>query len=82
MLSGINQAISDISESLPFFDLWPFRYATSYDLKPGCTPVRRTDPRFFQCYEAVGDFPEVDLSFKLIYTRLITAFGSSASGIL
>ncbi len=82
VLSGINQAISDISESLPFFDLWPFRYATSYDLKPGCTPVRRTDPRFFQCYVAVGDFPEVDLSFKLIYTRLITAFGSSASGIL
>ncbi|HEV7778900.1 MAG TPA: phospholipase D family protein [Luteibacter sp.] len=82
VLSGINQAISDISESLPFFDLWPFRYATSYDLKPGCIPVRRTDPRFFQCYEAVGDFPEVDLSFKLIYTRLITAFGSSVSGIL
>jgi hypothetical protein len=30
----------------------------------------------------VGDFPDVALSPKLIYTRLITAFGSSASGIL
>ena len=29
-----------------------------------------------------GDFPDVALSFKLIYTRLITAFGSGASGIL
>jgi phosphatidylserine/phosphatidylglycerophosphate/cardiolipin synthase-like enzyme len=82
VLSSVNEFIGDVSERLPFFDLWPFRYATSYDLKPGCTPVRWKDPRFFECYEPVGDFPEVDVSLKVIYTRMITAFGSSASGIL
>ena len=82
VLSSVNEFIGDVSERLPFFDLWPFRYATSYDLKPGCIPMRWTDPKFFECYEAVGDFPEVDVSLKLIYTRMITAFGSTASGIL
>lgn len=82
VLSSINEFIGDVSERLPFFDLWPFRYATSYDLKPGCVPMRWKDPRFFECYEPVGDFPEVDVSLKLIYTRMITAFGSSAAGIL
>jgi phosphatidylserine/phosphatidylglycerophosphate/cardiolipin synthase-like enzyme len=82
VLSSVNEFIGDVSERLPFFDLWPFRYATSYDLKPGCIPMRWTDPKFFECYEPVGDFPEVDVSLKLIYTRMITAFGSSAAGIL
>ncbi|HEY4294810.1 phospholipase D family protein [Luteibacter sp.] len=82
VLSSINEFIGDVSERLPFFDLWPFRYATSYELKPGCIPMRWTDPRFFECYEPVGDFPEVNVSLKLIYTRMITAFGSSAAGIL
>ncbi len=82
VLSSVNEFIGDVSERLPFFDLWPFRYATSYQLKPGCIPMRWKDPRFFDCYEAVGDFPEVDVSLKLIYTRMITAFGSSAAGIL
>ncbi|MET0616285.1 MAG: phospholipase, partial [Luteibacter sp.] len=82
VLSSVNEFIGDVSERLPFFDLWPFRYATSYELKPGCIPMRWTDPKFFECYEPVGDFPEVDVSLKLIYTRMITAFGSSAAGIL
>ncbi|SEO31086.1 PLD-like domain-containing protein [Luteibacter sp. UNC138MFCol5.1] len=82
VLSSVNEFIGDVSERLPFFDLWPFRYATSYEIKPGCIPMRWTDPKFFECYEPVGDFPEVDVSLKLIYTRMITAFGSSAAGIL
>jgi phosphatidylserine/phosphatidylglycerophosphate/cardiolipin synthase-like enzyme len=82
VLTELNQAIGDLSERLPLFDFWPYRYATSYQLKAGCTPMRPGDPNFFSCYEPVGDFPDVALSPKLIYTRLITAFGSSASGIL
>jgi hypothetical protein len=82
LLTKLNQAIGDLSERLPLFDFWPYRYATSYQLKAGCTPMRPDDPQFYSCYEPVGDFPDVALSPKLIYTRLITAFGSSASGIL
>jgi phosphatidylserine/phosphatidylglycerophosphate/cardiolipin synthase-like enzyme len=82
VLTDINQAIGTVSESLPLFDLWPFRYATSFDLKPGCPPLRASDPRFYECYRPVGDFPDVNLSPKWIITRLITAFGSSAKGVL
>ncbi len=82
VLTDVNQAIGDLSEKLPLFDFWPYRYATSYELKPGCTPMAPSDPAFFSCYDPVGDFPGVALSFKLIYTRLITAFGSAGSGIL
>jgi phosphatidylserine/phosphatidylglycerophosphate/cardiolipin synthase-like enzyme len=82
VLTDINQAIGSVSESLPLFDLWPFRYATSYDLKPGCQPLRATNPDFYACYQPVGDFPDVALSPKLIITRLITAFGVGAKGVL
>jgi len=82
ILTEINGVIGDISEHLPLFDIWPFRYATSYQLKPGCQPLRINDPAFTSCYEPVGDFPDVALSSKLIITRLITAFGVGAKGIL
>jgi len=81
-LTKLNQVIGDVSERLPLFDFWPYRYATSFELKAGCAPMRPGDPGFYSCYEPVGDFPDVALSPKLIYTRLITAFGSTASGIL
>ena len=80
--SSLSMAIGDVSASLPVFDLWPYRYATSYDLKAGCTPMRPSDPAFLSCYTPVGDFPDVDVSPKLIYTRLITAFGAGAQGVL
>jgi putative cardiolipin synthase len=82
VISDINDAIGTVSEHLPLFDLWPFRYATSYDLKPECQPLRVGDPDFFACYKPVGDFPEVDLSPKLIITRMITAFGAGTTGLL
>ncbi|GLQ97747.1 phospholipase D-like domain-containing protein [Dyella mobilis] len=82
VLGQVSQVIGDISAKLPFFDLWPFRYATSYELKPDCPPMQPGNPDFSRCYEAVGDFPDVAISPKLLYTRLITAFGAGVKGIL
>ena len=73
---------SDFSTALPLFDFWPFRYASSFELKPGCQPLPPSDPQFYECYEDVGDFPEVDLPMKTIYTRMVTAFGAGLVGIL
>ena len=42
---------------------------------PGNRPLPPGDPGFQACYEDVGDFPEVDLPSKTIYTRIVTAFG-------
>lgn len=82
LVHRINNAIADFSTVLPLFDFWPFRYSTSYELDPGCTPLPPNDPGFHECYTAVGDFPEVDLPLKAIYTRIATAFGAPAVGIL
>lgn len=82
LVERVNNAISDFSTALPLFDFWPFRYATSFELKPGCTPMRASDPGFYDCYDAVGDFPGVKLPLKGIYTRIITAFGAGFVGIL
>jgi phosphatidylserine/phosphatidylglycerophosphate/cardiolipin synthase-like enzyme len=82
LLTPINQGIEFVSEKLPVFDIWPWRYATSYELRPECAPVPPSDPDFLNCYVRVGDFPEVDLAAKGIYTRILTAFGVGLSPIL
>ncbi len=82
VLTDISQAIGDVSPSLPLFDFWPFRYATDFELKDGCAPMRPSNPAFYSCYRPVGDFPDVAMTPKAIYTRLITAFGLGVQGIL
>lgn len=82
LLSRLNNSISDFSTALPLFDLWPFRYASSYQIKPGCSPLPPSDPHFYECYSDVGDFPEVSLPLKTIYTRIVTAFGAGLHSIL
>lgn len=85
VLSGLDYSMGKVSEALPLFDVWPWRYATSYEFKPGpdCpAPVPANDPAFHRCYEAVGDFPEVNVGPKWLYTRLLTAFGAGLVPIL
>ncbi len=82
LVERINNAIADFSTALPLFDLWPFRYSSSFELDPGCEPLPPDDPRFYDCYTNVGAFPQVDLPLKTIYTRIATAFGAGFVGIL
>ena len=82
---GLNYSFLKISEQLPLFDLWPLRYATSYEFVPGpeCPmPLRIDDPAFQTCYRAVGDFPEVNIGMKWFGTRVLTAFGAGLAPIL
>ncbi len=82
VLSGLNYSLGKVSEKLPLFDFWPWRYATSWDIKPGCEPLPYTAPGFSDCYEAVGDFPEVQTGGKSLSTRILTAFGAGLAPIL
>jgi phosphatidylserine/phosphatidylglycerophosphate/cardiolipin synthase-like enzyme len=77
-----NYNLGKLSEQLPIFDVWPWPYATSYELKPGCRPLPPSDPGFHSCYVSVGDFPEVNLTMKMIYTRVLTVFGAGFIPIL
>jgi putative cardiolipin synthase len=82
ILWGLNYNLGKLSEKLPVFDIWPLPYATSYELKPGCAPRPPTAPDFHECYYPVGDFPEVNLGLKGIYTRVLTVFGAGLIPIL
>ena len=82
LVAQLNYNLGKLSEKLPIFDLWPLPYATSYELQPGCAPVPEGDPTFYQCYKDVGDFPEVNMSLKSVYTRILTAFGAGLVPIL
>ena len=81
-VSHLNGRINALFENLPLFDLWPFRYATNYELNPGCEPVPPEDPRFSACWSPVGDFPEAEISLKAFSTRVLTAFGAGLAPIL
>lgn len=82
VVAQLNYNLGKLSEKLPIFDIWPWPYATSYELKPGCQPLPPTAPNFHDCYEPVGDFPEVNLTLKSIYTRILTVFGAGFIPIL
>ncbi|MFC3716275.1 phospholipase D family protein [Luteimonas soli] len=85
VFSGLEYSLAKISEHLPIFDLWPVRYATSYEFQPGpdCPlPLPPSDPGFRACYEPVGDFPEVSLGMKSVLTRIFTGFGAGLAPIL
>jgi phosphatidylserine/phosphatidylglycerophosphate/cardiolipin synthase-like enzyme len=85
LFSGLEYSIGKLSEQLPIFDLWPTRYATSYEFVPGpaCPqPLPRSNPGFRACYKPVGDFPEVSVGLKSLTTRIFTAFGAGLAPIL
>jgi len=85
VFSGLKYSLEKVSEHLPIFDLWPTRYATSYEFVPGpdCPlPLSPYDPGFRACYTPVGDFPDVAISFRRLLTRIFTAFGAGLAPIL
>ncbi|GAB2510321.1 phospholipase D family protein [Pseudoxanthomonas sangjuensis] len=85
LVSGLNYSLDKISSALPVFDLWPWRYATSYEFVPGpdCPrPLPSNDPKFLHCYKSVGDFPEVSVGPKSLFARILMAFGAGLVPIL
>ncbi|MCK9488538.1 MAG: phosphatidylserine/phosphatidylglycerophosphate/cardiolipin synthase family protein [Xanthomonadales bacterium] len=78
----LSRFVESVSTALPLFDLWPFRYASSFELNDGCPPLARDHPGFYDCHIDRGDFPEVDSMLKRFLTRLGTAFGAPLLPIL
>ena len=80
--SHISGIFATISRKLPIFDIWPFRYSTSYRLKPGKQEVPADHVDFYDNYEVIGSFPNVDLSSKQIQTIIISAFAGFAEPVM
>ena len=48
-----------LSDIIPLVDIWPFRYAASFELVEGGQPVDSDHPDFYKNFRDVGSFPEV-----------------------
>ncbi len=82
VLSHISGFMATVSRKLPFLDIWPFRYSTSYELRQDAEAVEPGHPQFHQNYEPVGNFPNVPLSSKQIQTIIISAFAGFAEPVM
>ena len=82
VLSYFSGLIASVSRRLPILDIWPFRYATCYELLPGKAPLPPDHPDFRDHYRDVGEFPQVALSLKQIQAELISAFGGFSEPFL
>jgi phosphatidylserine/phosphatidylglycerophosphate/cardiolipin synthase-like enzyme len=75
VISYFSGIIGSISRALPVFDIWPFRYTTSYELNQGMAAVPFGHPDFFTNYTDKQAFPGINMSGRAMQTRLITAMG-------
>lgn len=82
LLGHFSEVIGSISQMLPVFDIWPFHYSTSYQLREEMEPLSASHPDFYKHYESVGQFPEVNMSVQGIQTRLFKAFGGFAAPLM
>jgi phosphatidylserine/phosphatidylglycerophosphate/cardiolipin synthase-like enzyme len=72
--SNVNRFFGSIFAYIPFLDIWPYRYATNYELIEGKEPMTARDPAFIDNYRDVGQFPEVDSSTSKIQARMMKGF--------
>jgi phosphatidylserine/phosphatidylglycerophosphate/cardiolipin synthase-like enzyme len=75
LVSYFGGILEDISRAMPIFDVWPFKYSTSWDLREGEEPVPPGHPEFYERYKNVGQFPTVNMSTKDVQTRLFKVMG-------
>lgn len=73
-----SRQLSAASSRLPFLDVWPQRYMSSYEPvdMDAIVPPRQED--FFEHYRDVGHFPEVNDPAALRRLRLVKWFGGWA----
>ena len=78
----INGLIENIFSRIPFLNVWPFTYTSSFELMAGGTAVPFYHPEFRENYRSVGQFPGVNLSTKALKTRMAKAFFGPAEPII
>ncbi len=82
ILAFFNSVVENVFALIPIFNVWPFTYSTSYELREGGTVVPFFDDTFHDNYRSVGQFPGVNISGKALKTRLTKAFFGPAQPII
>ncbi|MFP6901872.1 MAG: phospholipase D family protein [Opitutales bacterium] len=76
ILRTMNLLFYRISEDFPIFDPWPFRYATSFELRPNMLAVPPHHPDFYNNWRDVGSFPLIGyFAGKQMAARLFKTTG-------
>ena len=82
ILAELNGLMENVFSWIPFLNIWPFTYSTSFELKPGASEVPSYHDNFYENYESVGQFPGANGSQKALKTRLTKAFFGPAEPII
>jgi phosphatidylserine/phosphatidylglycerophosphate/cardiolipin synthase-like enzyme len=82
VIAFFNSLIEDIFALIPFANLWPFTYSTSYELRDGGVEMPFTAEDFHKNYKGVGQFPGARMTPKTIKTRLTKVFLGPAQPII
>jgi len=77
LIGYVTELIGSVSRILPIFDLWPFRWSSSFELRPGMTPVPRDHPDFYLHYADVGQFPTMGMDVEQLQVQLVSGFGAA-----
>lgn len=81
VLTRVSRTVETFFKYVPFVNVWPFRYTTSYELREGGEVVPFYHEDFYDNYRLVGQFPGKTGSIKSIQTRLWKAFLGPAEPI-
>jgi phosphatidylserine/phosphatidylglycerophosphate/cardiolipin synthase-like enzyme len=81
VFTRLSRTFESLFKYMPFVNIWPFRYTTSYELRADGEIVPFYSDRFHDNYRLVGQFPGNTASIKSIQTRLWKAFLGPAEPI-
>jgi len=82
VLGFFSSIFENIFKVIPFFNVWPFQYTTSYELNDKAQPLPFYHRDFHDNYHAVGQFPGSNVSAKALKTRLTKAFFGPAEPLI
>ncbi|MBT6584658.1 MAG: phospholipase D family protein [Gammaproteobacteria bacterium] len=82
VIGFFNSIIEDTFALIPFANLWPFTYSTSYELREGGVEMPISAEDFHKNYKSVGQFPGTKVTPKAVKTRLTKAFLGPAQPII
>ena len=82
VLSNVSGTIDDVMEAVPIVHVWPFRYTSSFELKEGKREVPFYHEDFYDHYNSVGSFPQMEMSIAEIEARLLKSFFGVVEGFM
>ena len=82
VVSNISGSIDDVMDAVPLIHVWPFRYTSSFELKEGKKEVPFYHEKFYDHYDSVGPFPQMEMSIAEIEARLLKSFFGVVEGLM